>query len=468
MDRAASIRAFRTAAINLARGMSAQTELALGNVDAALVALQNSLSADLATPRVRGVIEGAQGRSPEAMGFLAAGADGRIIDARGGAPAAAQAQAVQEALAHFRTSGGNAPYVTFPAKSDDGWVAFMARRIDDRDGRLAGAVLAEISLRRWLRISTASPCRAATHRHPLPAGRARCWRATRRSGTARVRHWLPARSGTPPSQPAAGPMRHPTCSTARPSWRRCDTLRGMPLVIETSISEQEALAGWRSQRQWTALAGLAGAAGGGRAAARVRTADAQARTLGDVPGSEEFPTGNRAAAIQRGSQQHFPGAVLLLSADMKLIVCNSRYGEIYGYPPEIACPGTTLDEILALSSIVRSLTDTVRAAPLRATDVVPGPGEPRRSMLELRRRTHHFRGANTPGRRRLGGDARRRHRAAQGGGAGQVSGASRSADRPAEPGAVPGLHRPGACRPGWRVVVCGAVPRSVRPVQSRQ
>jgi diguanylate cyclase (GGDEF)-like protein len=160
-------------------------------------------------------------------------------------------------------------------------------------------------------------------------------------------------------------------------------LRGMPLVIETSISEQEALAGWRSQRQWTALAGLAGAAGVVvllRAFARqMRKLERSETSLAAKNSQLETARLQFNVAVSNISQ-----GLCFFSADMKLIVCNSRYGEIYGYPPEIACPGTTLDEILALSPIVRSLTDTVSAAPLRATDVVPGPGEPRRSMLELR------------------------------------------------------------------------------------
>jgi diguanylate cyclase (GGDEF)-like protein len=380
MERAASIEAFRTAATNLARGMSAQTELALDGVDAALRTLQSGLAANLDSPLAAGLLTYAQAHTPDAMAFLAADASARLIDAPNAELRAAASQAAREALAHFHAAAGNMSYVTDPARSDGDWVTFMARPIDV-GGRLAGVVLAKISLQRWENFYRVAmpPRRTAT--------------LYRRDGTVLARY---PHTRDPTGETLArgsawhayveaggGAYEAPDALDGTPVVAAVRPLRGMPLVIETSISQQEALAGWRSQRRWTALGGVLAAAG------VVVLLRLFGRQINKLERSELSLAANNAQLETARLQfdlavRNISQGLCFFSSDLKLIVCNPRYGQIYGFPPEITRPGTSLEHILTYSPVFRRLSDPFETGELTLADAVPSTKEVRRSTLELR------------------------------------------------------------------------------------
>lgn len=68
------------------------------------------------------------------------------------------------------------------------------------------------------------------------------------------------------------------------------------------------------------------------------------RTVELVQRREELKTKN---ALFEAALEHMTNGLCVFSADLRLVVCNKRYLEMYKLPPELGTPGTLLDEIIA-------------------------------------------------------------------------------------------------------------------------
>ena len=143
----------------------------------------------------------------------------------------------------------------------------------------------------------------------------------------------------------------------------------------------------------------------------------------------------------------------MFDADMRLIVCNQRYVEMFGMSPEVVRPGATMREVIAHSH--------------RARELPPSQRHRRRALRRLRRRRsrrqsdrapasrrrpHHQAHARADGAGRLGRDLRGHHRAPPRRGEHRAHGAPRRADGAAQPRAVPRAHGRG---PRARRRACG-------------
>jgi diguanylate cyclase (GGDEF)-like protein len=65
------------------------------------------------------------------------------------------------------------------------------------------------------------------------------------------------------------------------------------------------------------------------------------------PGASQAPAKDQQNLLDRVLNNMSQG-VLMFGPDTRLIFCNRRYAEIYGVPPEAACPGVTLRALLDL------------------------------------------------------------------------------------------------------------------------
>lgn len=118
------------------------------------------------------------------------------------------------------------------------------------------------------------------------------------------------------------------------------------------------------------------------------------------------------------------------SADHRLLVCNTHYIEMYGLPPDRVRPGTPLQEILDLRFEAGSVPAMTREEYATWRTDVATSADAMDSIVEMRNgRTFKIRHRPMP-RSRMGRDARRYHRAAQGGIADRAYGAPRRADGP--------------------------------------
>ncbi|HET7681245.1 MAG TPA: PAS-domain containing protein, partial [Xanthobacteraceae bacterium] len=80
---------------------------------------------------------------------------------------------------------------------------------------------------------------------------------------------------------------------------------------------------------------------------------------------------------------NMPFGVVMFNADRKLIVCNKKYTEVYGLPPELALPGTSQNDILQFR-----IANGIHAGPdakqyMEDRVAVASAGKPRQSILEL-------------------------------------------------------------------------------------
>jgi diguanylate cyclase (GGDEF)-like protein len=76
--------------------------------------------------------------------------------------------------------------------------------------------------------------------------------------------------------------------------------------------------------------------------------------------------------------------VTFFDGDLKLIVCNRRYREICGLPPEMTRPGTSLSDIVAFRDRHGNLPDITAAAYLERRRMLAGSGKPFELVDELR------------------------------------------------------------------------------------
>jgi len=157
----------------------------------------------------------------------------------------------------------------------------------------------------------------------------------------------------------------------------------LPLVIEVSMLQRDVLTDYAHRKPWIIGAGLIIAAaivllGHFVATQYARIEDAQ-RTLADKNALLEAAQAQLRATLGNISQ-----GVSFFGSDMRLIVSNRRYAEIYRLNPDQVVPGMTLSEIVALRMAAGTASIYTPAEYLAATAEIPEVGQERILSTRLR------------------------------------------------------------------------------------
>jgi diguanylate cyclase (GGDEF)-like protein len=68
-----------------------------------------------------------------------------------------------------------------------------------------------------------------------------------------------------------------------------------------------------------------------------------------MPAGKKKTTNDADTALVHAALESMPHGVVVLDRDYRVVARNKRYLEMYGFPPEIVCPGASLTEVLKLS-----------------------------------------------------------------------------------------------------------------------
>ena len=79
---------------------------------------------------------------------------------------------------------------------------------------------------------------------------------------------------------------------------------------------------------------------------------------------------------------HMPQGLVMYDRSARLVVCNKRYAEMYGLPPDVTTPGHSLESIVAYRIKAAGLATDARAMAKAIQDTVR-VGKPWRAVLEL-------------------------------------------------------------------------------------
>ena len=79
---------------------------------------------------------------------------------------------------------------------------------------------------------------------------------------------------------------------------------------------------------------------------------------------------------------HMPQGLVMYDRSARLVICNKRYAEMYGLPPEMTTPGHSLESIVAYRIKAAGLATDARAMAKAIQDTVR-LGKPWRAVLEL-------------------------------------------------------------------------------------
>jgi diguanylate cyclase (GGDEF)-like protein len=365
MERAASIEDFRTATTNLANGMAAQTGAALAKVDAALRDTQSRLADARSVPTNFGQADGAGWGGRGAHDMLAANAmriawvdeiivaapDGTIIN-RSAASSPPGTIADSDVLVHFKGEDDTGVFVgqPFRAGAEGEWSVFLARRLNAPDGAFGGVVIANLRLAGLAEFYHVAmpPHRMVTLTRTDGVVLVRYPRGTADTGRRipQSADWYVAAGAGGGSFVAADDFgAGAVIAVVRP-------LPGLPLVIEASVAQGDALAGWRRQRVWLMAGGVAMCL---FSLLLLRLFAVQIRRLSVRNTQLEEARGQLRVAMSNISQ-----GLCFFDGDYRLIVCNQRYGEMYRLPPSCMEPGVSLAEIVEHCYAAGGTTDFTR------------------------------------------------------------------------------------------------------------
>jgi diguanylate cyclase (GGDEF)-like protein len=349
MQRASAIADFKTAASNLALGFSNQTYHAFTAADAPLHDIEQLLAAHPAAS-AEDIAETLRGKAtydrlvqrllslPGISALAIADADGRLAATTGGWPPPAEDMSQQPFFRQLVRRDAGEAFVGKPQRdpATGQWTSLLARRIDGRGGSFAGVLLADMSLAAIEDI----------YRWGLPLRR----RLTllQSDGTILVRYppepavigrkvpdgapWYAAAAAGGGAYVARGYFDAiPVVTAVRP-------VRDLPLLAEASITQAEVLAGWRRERIWMIAGGFAASAA---AVLLVRLFGLQLQRLAVRNTQLDEARRQLDVAISNISQ-----GICLFDGQQRLLVCNKRFGEIYGLASGVTEPGVSFSEIL--------------------------------------------------------------------------------------------------------------------------
>jgi diguanylate cyclase (GGDEF)-like protein len=248
----------------------------------------------------------------------------------------------------------------------------LARRLNDAAGRFAGWVVADISLADLedfyhlampihRTISLIRPDGTIVLRYPqgsLVAGRK-----------------MPAGSPFYAAAAKGGRYFETDLLTGAPVVAVSRPLPGLPLIVETLVSMDEVLAGWRAARHWMILGGVGVGAG---VIALISLFAAQLRRLAVRNWQLDKARRQLDVAISNVSQ-----GICFFDGQYKLIVCNRRLGEIYGLPPAALSPGIRFADMVDALFSVGAPANMTKIDLLMSREKIEHDGEPRDFVFEF-------------------------------------------------------------------------------------
>ena len=393
MQRRASIDAFKTATTNLGNGMAQQTAGSIGSVDRALTEIQTSLTS-IEDQSTEGILSALQRKSTfdliveqrkrlsSVEALLLVDASGRVASTSRGWPAAATDVSDRDFFRHFSADDDHGVFVGMPVKdlASGRWTAAMARGFNDRSGKFAGLVVAELSLTDLQKFyQLAMPARRSVY-------------VVRRDGVVLVRY--PQRDDEigkkiPSESPwyvtvaqGGGTYYAPAYFDQTPVIASVRPLRNLPLVVEASVTEADTLADWYQQRIWVVLGSIASVICViillKVFAAQYRRVELSERSL--AMKNAELDTAHRQldATLSNLSQ-----GVCFYNETKELIVCNRRYRELYNLSEADIQPGISLAEIVKLRIAAGSFTQQEAGEYLEFVDEIIKEGKSHDKVAEL-------------------------------------------------------------------------------------
>jgi diguanylate cyclase (GGDEF)-like protein len=376
----------------LGKSMIALASRKLGAVDKVLREMPVALGVDdLADP---GLIN-ARLRAPAASEFLAerrrqlegvealvlVDSDGRIANSAHDASPAGTDLSGSEFFAWLKVHAEAAPFVGAPERDSitDGWSSILARRMTDASGNFLGVVLARLSLD-----ELADFYRAAT---PLR----RSLTVMRNDGTVliqspggteRTGRMVAGLAAHAPAAAGCATYQGPDLVDGAPVVAAVCAMDDMPLTLQASATQEEALEGWNRERPWLLLGGVLAAA---IVIGLLRLFAAQVRRLelSELSLAAEKNEARTAHSQLDSALSNIPHGVCFFDAEQRLIVSNRRYLEIYGLAPEAVRPGMALAKIADLSWVASRISNYERAEYLTSLLAMARAVEPRQLVLEF-------------------------------------------------------------------------------------
>jgi signal transduction histidine kinase/ActR/RegA family two-component response regulator len=256
MQRGDAIAAYRIATTNLGNGMAQQTSAAIGQTDRALREIQSGLA--MLTGARQEQIKSAMvtDKSRELLVTLGKGlswidalsladSDGIVRSSTG--TSAGDDVSRQDFFAHFAAADDHDAFVSAPIKdrASGNWTVFYSRRINDARGLFAGIVVAEMSMAKLEEF----------YRLSMPARRLLVF--SRRDGLILAR--FPHQEGfigkrIPDGSPwyeavakGGGAYNGTGLVTATPSVAFVRPLKGLPFVVQASVTQADVLSDWPTQ-----------------------------------------------------------------------------------------------------------------------------------------------------------------------------------------------------------------------------
>jgi diguanylate cyclase (GGDEF)-like protein len=393
MQRRASIDAFETATTNLGNGMAQQTAGSIGSVDRALTEIHTALTStgDQTTEGMLAALRGKPAfdliveqrkRLLNVESLMLVDASGRVASTSKGWPAAANDVSDSDFFRYFGADKHHGVFVGMPVKESASgrWTAAVARGFDDKSGKFAGLVVAELSLTDLQKFyQLAMPARRSVY-------------VVRRDGVVLVRY--PPRddeigkkipSGSPwyvTVGQGGGTYHAPTYFDQTPVIASVRPLRNLPLVVEAQVTEADTLADWYQQRIWVVLGSSASVICViillKLFAAQYRRVELSERSL--AMKNAELDTAHRQldATLSNLSQ-----GVCFYNEAKELVVCNRRYRELYNLSEADIRPCISLAEIVKLRIAAGSFIKQDPDEYLVFVDEIVGEGKSHSKVIEL-------------------------------------------------------------------------------------
>ena len=402
MQREASIEAFRVATLNLGRGMAQQTTQPLAAADRALQAIQTGLvsSASTSAPfnttaglkATRDLLVDQRNRLSQVNALYLVDTLGKTVSASGERPPTGTDVSARDFFRYLSEEDDQKLFVggvVRDAESGKSSVA-MARRLNNAQGQFAGIVVADISiedLTAFYRL--AMPPRRSVYLLRSDGLVLLCYPAGQNETGGKVPQGSPWYGAV---AQGGGTYYANDFLAATPVVAAVQPLRNLPFVVEASVTEADALSDWYRQRTWVVLGGAAACI------CTVVLLHLFARQYRRVELSE-LTLAAKNAQLDAAHRQldvtlaNLSQGVCFFDNNMKLLVRNRRYCELYDLPEDAVTPGMSLAEISALRLDAGSLPYQTVEAAVAATVAIMDSGKPVDVVRELangRTVTGHF------------------------------------------------------------------------------
>lgn len=352
MQRRDAIDAFRTATVNLGGGMAQQTDQSFGSAVRILDNIRNRLTS---APNASGASIQAAMKSKSIANLLdqhrqlstfqslyLVDPEGRVASVSG-TPEASMNVSGRHFFRHFKAIDDHMVFVGMPIRDPvtNIWSLYMAHRVDDSRGALAGIVVGKLSLAELEKFyQLAMPPKRTVY-------------LARSDGVVLVR--FPARpeeigSAIPQNSPWRGVAAHGGVYLGRsyfddtPVLASVHPLHNLPLVVETSVSQADALVSWNRQKPLV----LAGGAGASLCVVLVLFlfwSQYQRVEMSEVSLAGKNAELDLSHAQLTETLANLSHGVCMYDGSRRLLLRNTRYCEIYDLRPDSVEVGMSLTEM---------------------------------------------------------------------------------------------------------------------------